>query len=294
MDDFGVIVDGMRLRLGILGLVLMGCSTATPVPDWTPPRAQAPPNEQRNSQQLAETESRSLPVQASPSPAERRTLMVGQAPIPKKTPTVVLRSESDQAYPRYQPRQPEPVPMAVDPAAVDFAQLNIDQFLGLKSSSSCAVVLLVDVSGSVFQRGVEVAVDAAAKVYARQSPYDRVWVVAFGSEPEMVVNGHGGTLTRQQLGLALTNSRPANSGTLLAPAIELATNALGSSAQARRVVVVSDGDLGDTEMAIWQAAHAWNEKSISFSTVHIGDSGNGAAILQEIAQQTQGRFISTR
>lgn len=185
-------------------------------------------------------------------------------------------------------RAPAPEP------GVDFARINIDRFLGLKSSTSCAVVLLVDVSGSVFQRGVEVAVDAAAKVYARQSLSDRVWVVAFGSQPEMVVNGHGGVLSRTQLSRALTNSRPANSGTMLAPAIELATRTLGNSAQARRVVVVSDGVLQDSEMSIWLAAHAWNEKSISFSTVHIGDDWSGAAILQEIAGQTQGQFVGTR
>lgn len=69
---------------------------------------------------------------------------------------------------------------------------------------------------------------------------------------------------------------------------------LGNSAQARRVVVVSDGVLQDSEMSIWLAAHAWNEKSISFSTVHIGDDWSGAAILQEIAGQTQGQFVGTR
>lgn len=47
-------------------------------------------------------------------------------------------------------------------------------------------------------------------------------------------------------------------------------------------------------MSIWLAAHAWNEKSISFSTVHIGDDWSGAAILQEIAGQTQGQFVGTR
>jgi len=154
--------------------------------------------------------------------------------------------------------------------------------------------LLVDVSGSVFQQGVEVAVDAAAKIYARQSLNDRVWVIAFGSEPEVVVNGHGGALSREQLGRALTNSRPAKSGTFLAPAIQLATSTLKNSTQARRVVVVSDGILGDTEMAIWQAAHAWTEREISFSTVHIGGDWSGAAILQGIAEQTQGHFVSTR
>ncbi|MCW5867238.1 MAG: VWA domain-containing protein [Candidatus Eremiobacteraeota bacterium] len=228
-------------------------------------------------------------------------MLVGQAPSSPVEKVLVPRSEPNPSYPRYQSRQANPVSFAVPEAQAaapepgrDFASVNIDQFLGLNSSTSCAVVLLVDVSGSVFQQGVEVAVDAAAKIYARQSSSDRVWVVAFGSQPEVVVNGHGGVLSREQLGRALTNSRPAKSGTFLAPAIQLATSTLGHSTQARRVVVVSDGILGDAEMAIWQAAHAWSEREISFSTVHIGNDWSGAAILQEIAGQTGGRFVSAR
>lgn len=282
----------------LLALLLLGCNTSTPVPDWTPPRAQVRPEQQESSPQLAETETKRLPVQASPKPNPRQSLIIGQLPPPSQQPkALVPRSEPGASYPRHQPRQTNPIAANQAPApdaGVDFAALNIDQFLGLKSSTSCAVVLLVDVSGSVFQQGVEVAVDAAAKVYARQAPNDRVWVIAFGSQPEMVVNGHGGVLSREQLGRALTGSRPANSGTFLGPAIQMASSTLGHSTQARRVVVVSDGILGDAEMAIWQAAHAWNERQISFSTVHIGGDWSGAAILQEIAGQTQGRFVSSR
>lgn len=293
----------MKFWVGILGLLLLGCSTATPVPDWTPPRAQTLPG-QHNSSHLAETETHSLPVPPSPSPSprERRALIIGQAPSPAQKKVSAPRVDRSSDYPRYQPRQPDPLstgPVPGNQASApepgsDFATINIDKFLSLSSSTSCAVVLLVDVSGSVFQQGVEVAVDAAAKVYARQSANDRVWVVAFGSQPEIVVNGHGGVLSREQLGRALTQSRPAQSGTFLAPAIQLAASTLAHSTQARRVVVVSDGMLGDTELAIWQAAHAWNEREISFSTVHIGSDWSGAAILQQIAAQTQGRFVSAR
>lgn len=282
--------------MGWLSLLLLGCNTATPVPDWTPPRAQVRP-EKESSTKLAETETQRLPVQASPKPNPRQTLIIGQVPSPSQQKAFTPRSEPGASYPRHQPRQSVPQPVNQAPApesGTNFAALNIDHFLGLKSSTSCAVVLLVDVSGSVFQRGVEVAVDAAAKVYARQASNDRVWVIAFGSQPEMVVNGHGGVLSREQLGRALTGSSPANSGTFLVPAIQMAASTLGSSTQARRVVVVSDGILGDAEMAIWQAAHAWNKQEISFSTVHIGGEWSGAAILQEIAAQTQGRFVSSR
>lgn len=293
----------MRFRVAWLGLLLWGCNTATPVPDWTPPRAQTLP-EKQSSTQLAETQSHSLPVKATPTPAprERRPLTIGQAPVAVRPQTTVPQSEPGSSYPRYQARQPAPavtLPLpgyqgaAADPG-VEFATVNIDRFLGLSSKTSCAVVLLVDVSGSVFQQGVEVAVDAAAKIYARQAVSDRVWVVAFGSQAEMVVNGHGGALSREQLGRALTESRPANSGTFLAPAIEMAASTLRNSTQARRVVVISDGMLGDAELAVWQAAHAWNEREISFSTVHIGGNWSGEAVLQEIAGQTRGSFVSSR
>lgn len=283
--------------MGWLGLLLLGCNTTTPAPDWTPPRAQVRP-EQESSTRLAEAETRSLPVKATPTTPRRQTLRIGQAPVPRKA-AAQPQSEPGPDYPRYQPRQkltqnqyPNQAP--APEAGVDFASVSIDKFLGLKSSSSCAVVLLVDVSGSVFQQGVEVAVDAAAKVYARQAAHDRVWVIAFGSQPEMVVNGHGGGLSREQLGRALTGSRPAQSGTFLAPAIQMAVSTLGGSTQARRVVVVSDGMLGDADIAVWQAAHAWNEREVSFSTIHIGGDWSGAAILQEISAQTQGHFISSR
>ena len=288
----------MKFRVELLGLFVLGCNAATPVPDWTPPRAQVRPERESSKQQLAEAESRSLPVTASPSPPKRQALILGQVPTPSAQRALVPQSEPSSSYPRYQPRPtiPEAVPLdqpAAAQAGVDFAAVNIDQFLGLGSSSSCAVVLLVDVSGSVFQQGVEVAVDAAAKVYARQAPNDRIWVIAFGSQPEMVVNGHGRLISREQLGRALIGSRPAQSGTFLAPAIQMAASALGRSTQARRVVVVSDGVLGDPELALWQAGHAWKEREISFSTVHIGER-SGADILQEIAAQTGGHFISSR
>ena len=286
----------MRWWAAGLGLLLWGCNTATPVPDWTPPRSQLRP-EAKSDQKLAETPKQKLPVKASPPRRERRALLIGNAP-PAAPQELVPRSEPSAAYPQHQPRAAQAPPSvglepgAEAPAGVDFSRVSIDQFLGLSANTSCDVVLVVDVSGSVFQQGVEVAVEAAAKVYARQSANDRVWVIAFGSQPEMVVNGHGGAVSREQLARALTGSNPANSGTLLAPAIEMAVYALSRSTQARRVVVVSDGILGDSQQAVWQAVRASSQREIAFSTIHIGSDWSGAATLQEISAQTRGRFLS--
>jgi len=283
------------MRWWAAGLLLWGCNTATPVPDWTPARSQLRP-EAKSDQKLAETPKQKLPV--SPPPRERRALVIGNAPPVRAAPQEqVPRSEPIPAYPQHQPRAPQAPPAGLEagaevPSGVDFSRVSIDQFLGLSSHTSCDVVLLVDVSGSVFQQGVEVAVEAAAKVYARQSANDRVWIIAFGSQPEMVLNGHGGAVSREQLARALTGSKPANSGTQLAPAIEMGVYALSRSTQARRVVVVSDGILGDSERAIWEAARASSQREIAFSTIHIGSDWSGAAMLQEIAAQTRGRFLS--
>lgn len=278
-----------------LGLLLCGCDSATPVPDWTPARSAVRP-EAKVEQKLAETEKQKLPVKVAPPARERRALQVGEAPVAPGAPQMLVpRTEPTPSYPQHHPRRQAQVLSQNTPAyqapRADFSSVSINQFLSLNSSTSCDVVLLVDVSGSVFQQGVEVAVEAASKVYARQSPSDRVWVIAFGSQPEMVVNGHGGALSREQLARAITGSHPANSGTRLAPAIEMAVYALSRSNQARRVVVVSDGILGDADQALWQAGRAATQRQVAFSTIHIGSDWSGAQVLQQIAGD-RGRFLS--
>jgi len=299
----------MKLALGILALSLLGCQgpplaleSATPSasPALMVPRTQSQ-NRPETGRQLAEMSRQTLPIDVSASPAQRQTLMIGEVPpaVVTRRPTV----EQPASYPQYQPRQVQPsrvaalssshdLPQAARPAT-DFSSVNINKFLGLNSHSSCAVVLLVDVSGSVFQRGVEIAVDAAAKVYARQSPSDRIWVIPFGSQPEMVVNGHGARLSRQQLGHALIHSRVANSGTALAPAIQMANSVLANSHQDRRVVIVSDGALQDANVAVLEARQSCQRRNVSFSTIGIGNDWSGAAVLKEIADQTGGAFVNT-
>ncbi|MFN8613673.1 MAG: hypothetical protein U0931_39425 [Vulcanimicrobiota bacterium] len=105
----------MDLRVALVGFLLLGCSPATPVPDWTPPRAEARPSQPADPQ-LAETESQSLPVKAPPKPVGRQSLIVGQAPVSLVQQPVVPRSEPSPDYPRYQGHQPGPLPVALSQA----------------------------------------------------------------------------------------------------------------------------------------------------------------------------------
>jgi len=149
----------------------------------------------------------------------------------------------------------------------------------------------------VLGSGMKEAVAATSDIYSQQGVSNRTWLIAFGSEAQLLVDGASKVPSASQLDGLLRSSRPAGGGTSLTPGISLALESLRatkSGGQARHVVIVSDGELGDSESAIGQASLGWKEDGISFSGILVGGSASGERVLQDLARESNGQFARAR
>jgi len=249
-----------------------------PKPSVSPLEVAPPPD-------LAQLPSNSVPLHPGPSapPAE-----VAVAPVPNDLPEVASAEGN-----------------LVDATA----ETGVDSLVGGKTEilfvmvdvepvasqivPGCDLALLVDVSGSVLGSGMKEAVGATADIYSQQGAANRTWLIAFGDEAQILVDGTNSVPNAGQLDKLLRTSLPAGGGTLLSPAISLALQSLRAAStdgHARHVVIVSDGELGDSEMAIHSASLGWKEDGISFSGILVGGSSGGEGVLQELARESNGQF----
>ncbi|MCW5872965.1 MAG: VWA domain-containing protein, partial [Candidatus Eremiobacteraeota bacterium] len=167
---------------------------------------------------------------------------------------------------------------------------------GVQIAAGCDLALLVDVSGSVLYGDMNSAVRSTAEIYAQQGGGNRTWLIAFGSEAQLLVDGLKRVPGRAEIERLLRGSKEAGGGTRLGPGIRLAVEHLSKSAAsgARHVVVVSDGELGDSLEASQQAESAWKSDGISFSAILVGNSVHGGAALKGIAENCNGQFVQAQ
>lgn len=302
-----------------LGLLLIGCQTAPPQPDWTPPRPGVLSEGQKS--RAAENGRQNLAVNALPGPKPTpQTPPVAPLPSrPQETRPALPVDQSPQGRPgrpfrsaiSLAPAEDAPLVTSSEGNLVEAtAETGVDALAGKGGTeilfvmvdlvpkgaqviAGCDLALLVDVSGSVLHGDLTSAVDSTAEIYAQQGSGNRTWLIAFGSAAELLVDGLKSVPARAEIERLLRGSKEAGGGTSLAPGIHLASELLGKSAAtgARHVVVVSDGELGDSSEAIQQAEAAWKSEGISFSAILVGKSVAGEDSLRAVADASNGQFV---
>ncbi len=151
------------------------------------------------------------------------------------------------------------------------------------------LVLIIDRSGSMSGRKLQLCKGAAIAAMRTLSRLDTVGVIMFDTRAEWVV-----PLQRAEdktaIGRAIRRV-PEGGGTDMHPAMVAARNALAGRRGRRHIVLLTDGQTGGPDCRI--PAAAMGRAGITISTVAIGQDADGR-LLRTIAKLGRGRFYPVR
>lgn len=158
-----------------------------------------------------------------------------------------------------------------------------------KETPSLGLMLVVDRSGSMEVRKMEIAKEGARRAASMLGAQDTLGVVAFDSLPWWVVEPV--KVTDKQDLLDKISSIRANGGTSIYPALADAfANLQDVEAKRKHIILLTDGqsEMGDYDGLLAQM----KEQGITLSTVGVGD-GADIGLLSYLAEQGGGRFYQT-
>ncbi len=250
----------------------------------------------------------------TPSPVPARASRRSSAPLPPSQPEGV-RYPSSRPRPAadQQGQQSEPAPLSVGTDQVQTEELPLMSavpelggdlsssgrgseisylLLEISPSNEAAVPparlflgLVVDVSGSMGDDGVQLAAEACAELFGALKPLDQGFLVAFASEARRLtlpsLNYIG---IRQAL-----QSADVGGGTQLGQGVRVARDSMpaGSPGTMRHLILVTDGYTNDEALCKKVCSEAWSQ-GISVSSVGIGNCS--AQLLKSIAERCSGSY----
>ncbi|HUW56927.1 MAG TPA: VWA domain-containing protein [Planctomycetota bacterium] len=166
-------------------------------------------------------------------------------------------------------------------------RLDVDK---KKEQPTLAMMLLLDKSGSMQGRKVDLAKEAAIATLDLMGPEDLVGVVTFDTQEHLVVPLERATNRSKITGTV--SGITAAGGTNMYPALELAHRELRrAQARVKHVILLTDGKTHDADYA--SQARRMARDQITVSCVAVGGEAD-VALLQNVARWGRGRFYYTR
>jgi Ca-activated chloride channel family protein len=189
-------------------------------------------------------------------------------------------------------------PLAVDPNRIQIFE-NGQLMQPVQVSSSGAIgplttLLVIDVSGSMFDAGKLTAAKAAAQAYVEQMrPGDQAGLLTFNSQ---VIYLQPLTTDRDALNRAI-DSLDARGDTTMFDALDQAARILQDVAGRKAIIVLTDGLDNRSKYTAGEVIQAIGAGGLSISTIGLGDpsklginSGLDEATLQSLAAQAGGVY----
>lgn len=152
-----------------------------------------------------------------------------------------------------------------------------------------ALMLVIDRSGSMSGRKIELAKDAARATLEVLQPNDELGVIAFDSSPKSVVKMQRAS-NRLKITESLSRLRPGG-GTAIFPALDQAyLDLTDRNAKIKHIILLTDGQ-SNREGILELVAQSYQDK-ITISTVAVGRNSD-QRLLMQIAEEGGGRYYYT-
>lgn len=190
-------------------------------------------------------------------------------------------------------------PVGIDPSRLTLEENGVpvepEEILGMGEGDPITTLLVLDVSGSMEQRGKLAAAQDAARTYINQMRAgDKAGVLAFNTQ---VTEVQAITEDTQAL-LAAIDSLKAIEDTALYDALDRAVDTLEGQPGRKAVIVLSDGLDNSSTVTAADVLARVSDAELSVSTIGFGDPGAGAgsmagideALLKDLAQQAGGMY----